>query len=271
MNVRCKRDPWGRVVPRLLVALSSVATASAWAKIDVPYGPNGEPPDSETQAEVAALNDALEGPDEGESPREWEIRLEHAYEDLYETEADFSDVFPSGVSWPLGLSNQCEPPADSDDLCWTPLSAWIDTSDATSVYESLASEQTREDLQFGLGVFVQHMLAVQAAGSDVVIERPRLSVQCNTCAPSAAAIDVEVPFRLVAQRTIPGLPLGSGEVSAEADIFIDRSHGYDQWCVDFRRHSIAGLSFINLLAHEQRLDAIFGSGPYCAMWSAVAP
>jgi hypothetical protein len=245
-------------------ALLVLVPALASAKVAVPYGEDNGPKDSEDQAAADAFNDAIEGPDEGETVKEWEDRLEHAYEDLHQTEANFEDLLPHGYSsW-----NECELPAPSEDICWSPVHEWLHVHPSdTVVDEAIESSSVRTDLTNALHPFVHHMLRAQGAGGDVFVGSPVISIACNACNPSAAALDVTVPFELIAQQGLPGFHVGNGQVVAEADLFLQTNvYGIDEWCLSFRSHDIQGLNFMTMLAYETRIDMIFESDPLCASW-----
>lgn len=80
----------------LTLLVGSVA-ATSFAKISVPYGEDGAPPDSGDQAAADALNDALDGPDQGQSTQDWLEELEAAHEAVYGTGIFTSTSNPPGV------------------------------------------------------------------------------------------------------------------------------------------------------------------------------
>jgi hypothetical protein len=244
------------------VLLMLVAPALALAKVAVPYGEDNGPKDSDTQAAADAFNDAIEGPDEGETVEQWETRLEDAYEALHHEEADFDDLLPHDYgSW-----NMCEVPAAGEDMCWSPVHSWLHVpSSDILVGEAIENASVHADLMDELQPFVHHMLRIMGAGGDVFVGSPTITVSCNVCNPSAAPLEVTVPFELISQQGLPGIHLGRGEVVAEADLWLQTVDGAEEWCLSFRSHDIQGLNFITLAAYEARIDMIFDS-PICASW-----
>lgn len=65
------------------ILLAIVLPASALAKLNAAPGEDGAPPDPQTQAEVDAINEALEPPEEDESWDGWLSELEAAQDALY--------------------------------------------------------------------------------------------------------------------------------------------------------------------------------------------
>ena len=57
------------------------------AKLDVPYGPDGSPPDSKTQQEVDDYNELLDGPKDGQSYDDWAAALDAAHDVLFGDDA----------------------------------------------------------------------------------------------------------------------------------------------------------------------------------------
>jgi hypothetical protein len=66
-----------------VVLLVTGLSASALAKVSAAPGKDGAPPDPQDEAAADALNDALEGPDEGQSTEDWMAELDAAHTDLY--------------------------------------------------------------------------------------------------------------------------------------------------------------------------------------------
>jgi len=71
--------------------------APAFAKISAAPGKDGAPPDPQDEAAADALNDALEGPDPGQSTEEWQDELIAAHEAVYGTGIDFGMSPPPDV------------------------------------------------------------------------------------------------------------------------------------------------------------------------------
>jgi hypothetical protein len=63
--------------------LATALSASAFAKVSAAPGKDGAPPDPQDEAAADALNDALEGPDEGQSLEDWKAELDEAHTAVY--------------------------------------------------------------------------------------------------------------------------------------------------------------------------------------------
>jgi hypothetical protein len=68
-----------------LVAVALQLPALAFAKISAKPGDDGAPPDPQAEADAAALNEALEGPDEGQTQQQWLAELDRAHQAVYGT------------------------------------------------------------------------------------------------------------------------------------------------------------------------------------------
>ena len=246
--------------------LLSIIPAVASAKITVPYGPNGEPRDPDKEAAVDALNEALEGPENGESTDAWEAELEGAYEWVYGESRDFSDTFPDGLVW----GSTCEAPAPSDNLCWSPLAEWLPDGSADMVGVSMHDDAVRSDVENQLEDFFEFVLRRETAGSGVVTSRPIISFSCNACAPTVTPVNVSVPLRFVPYDvTLPfGIGLGRAQAEVSAEIFLRTLNDEQSWCIAVHSYQVDGISAINQLLYGDRLEAVFEDAEYCLAWPA---
>lgn len=113
-----------------LTLLVGSLSATSFAKISVPYGEDGAPPDPQDEAAADALNDALEGPDEGQSTEDWLAELEAAHQAAYGT-----GVFTSTPSVP---AVNCSVVDDEDGVACDGDKTWVHYSDPYDLVQSTA-------------------------------------------------------------------------------------------------------------------------------------
>jgi hypothetical protein len=114
---------FGARVATLALMFGSLAPP-AFAKISAAPGKDGAPPDPQDEAAADALNDALEGPDPGQSTEEWQEELVAAHEAVYGTGIDFDMSPPPDVD-----AVSCQIAENTEDTGCDGDPTWVNISD----------------------------------------------------------------------------------------------------------------------------------------------
>jgi hypothetical protein len=232
----------------------------ALAKLDVPYGEDGSPPDSETQAEVDALNDALDGPDDGESTEHWEARLQYAHETLYGYGIDL-DGGATGTGGSSSTGNT--PVSQGTDLCESPLGDWLSFDEETPppvssevVANALDDPSVRSDLKRELANLAYIMMRIEPVSADAIVGTP--SVGALSCTLGESHVTIRIPLTLVEF----GLSLGSGTLTVDATASFAH-HKVDDWCLDVNSYAVTGFEPITRALIMPSIARTMSNTPFC--------
>jgi hypothetical protein len=157
---------WSAVVSTLMLC----GAQSAQAKLSPAPDDDGLT-DPEDEAEVNALNEALEGPEEGQSWEAWEAEVQAAYNALHDIEpaGQTQSTSPGPVVAPIVL-----------DMCVSPFNAWVESSSNKIVSEALANAGERAELEDEVEYAMEWLLMAQSAGSALRIDSVALdSLTCS--------------------------------------------------------------------------------------------
>jgi len=88
-----------------LIAALWLQPQAGLAKLNAAPGEDGAPSDPQDEADVDALNEALEGPDEGQSWAEWEVEFQAAHEAVFGPSPSTTTTTPVYV--PAASSGAC--------------------------------------------------------------------------------------------------------------------------------------------------------------------
>lgn len=222
------------------------------AKLNPAPGKDGAPPNPQTEAEVDALNEALDGQHDSQTP-----------------------------------STAAIPRVD---MCQSPLHNWLTPGSDKLVVEALSVPSVRSDLVNELEDFLHHLLRIETAGTDVVLDRPEIDIRCDQCAmtyteclamghgwewckrhyltcpqEASSKLSITVP---ATQRTF-GVPIARGTVTADASASYRAGNAsnpdWPEWCISIHDYAITGfdLTFI-----RDRINTVFGDRLRCGPESA---
>jgi hypothetical protein len=166
-----KQSKLGRIAFSVACGLSLAVflqSGTAGAKLSAAPGPDGAPPDPETEAAVDALNDALDGgPDEGQSVESWIGDIEAAHDALFGSTTLVS-------STPAVL--------DEGDMCESPVSLWMDSSSTQTVAQSLVDPAVRAELTDNVEEYAVGQLYLWLWGTNITFRPPQLTgLSCSQC------------------------------------------------------------------------------------------
>jgi hypothetical protein len=243
-------------VAAFLVA-SLLQAQAAHAKISVPYGPNGEPPDSTLQQEADEYNDLLDGPKDGQSYEAWAAELDALHDLMFDSDA------PTDLST-ASSTNDSSGPSDvaGDDLCQTELSAWLQPGSSVTTAQAIHDPKTLKAVENNLEAFFFHMLKIETAGSAAVVSRPQITEL--TCDPTSA-LSIEVPVAWDAP--IVGT-IKAGTVSLHASV-MRRGVAWPEWCVVVSDYRIVNVDPFILPLVKARIKIVMEDNPFCG--GAFAP
>lgn len=254
----------------VFVAALCLFPAPGIAKLDVPYGEDGAPPDSETQAEVDALNEALEGPEDGQSWASWEREVQAAHEALF------------GV--PMSSTTASEDIVASADLCRSPIDIWIATEATETVAEAIIEPSVRAELTQNLEEYLYGQLFLALWGTPVLIGQPTITgLTCTQCAMTYVECLTQllgVDFCKRRYLTCPTLPLSAltiavpltapvtGTVTFEASASYRELNAPDdplpyEWCVTIHDYETDGFGLLEPVARTY-INDMLAQGLFCA-------
>jgi hypothetical protein len=159
---------------RGLTLAALLLAGTVHAKLVAAPGPDGAPPDPQTEAAVDALNDAIaDGPDDGQSVDEWMMEVEAARDALYGTTLVSSTS--TSTSTPTRV-------VDEGDMCLSPISLWTDSSSSQPVHEALATPSVRTELTDNLEEYLYGQLYLRLYGAGLTFGTPQItSLSCTKC------------------------------------------------------------------------------------------
>lgn len=145
-------------------------TGTGHGKLVAAPGPDGAPPDPQTEAAVDALNDAIaDGPDEGQTVNQWMAEIEAARAELYGTV-----LVPSTSSAP--------PIVEEGDMCLSPISLWTASSSSQLVHQALLTPSVRTELTNNLEEYLYGQLYLRLYGTGLSFDAPQItSLSCTQC------------------------------------------------------------------------------------------
>jgi len=244
--------------------------APSHAKLDVPYGADGSPPDPQTQAAVDALNDALEGPDEGQSTASWQAEVQAAHDALYGA--------PS-----CSTTTTCGGPHPATDMCQSPLDIWIGGDSSEIVADAIGTSSVKPELTSDLEEFIDGMLINELWGGPVTIGVPKItSLTCTQCTLTYigclakglgvtycklhtlncthqpySAISIKIPVTAPNKGTI------TFEASASYREIDDPQDSFPyEWCLDVRAYDTSGFGVFDPVVRKY-IESFLSQGTIC--------
>jgi hypothetical protein len=292
INLPFARTPLCTLTLLLAVALC-LAPSVSFAKLSAAPGEDGAPPNSETQAEVDALNEALEPPEEGESWDEWEAELQAAYEDLHG-----AGSYDAGANVST-LDTSADPQPTIIDMCRSPFNAWVESTSQVAVVDALANAGQRSRLVSELERVIDIRLRGETAGTALRIDSVTVDalacVQCamtyEECLTAGLGVDfcksryVTCPRQATADLALTvrfsvltfGVPIAAGAISVDAGAsyretetsMYNMADGSPfvlrERCVSVRDYDITGLNPIVLASIRARITSTLEQVELCTM------
>lgn len=267
------RIPMTRVCASGALLFSLCVSATAVAKLTVPYGPDGAPPDSETQAEVDALNEALEPPEEGQSWQSWEAEWEAAYYDLH-------GAYPTSTPTPVSESMV---QVSSRDICEDDLGLWVPNTAGGSVASELHESGVRAAITAELQRMLNWILRMETAGTQLEFDEPVVSgFACEQCEMTyLECLQAGNPWDFCKRRHLncPASPSSTLSVSvavtspvtgritanatASSEVWSSAGEEYPNFCFTLQNYEFEGFSFVTQAIIEANIDNVLGDGHFC--------
>lgn len=248
---------------------------AAFAKLSVPYGEDGGPKDSEAQQEADAVNEALEGPEPGQSWESWERELEAAVAALH-------DSSPSGAT---NASVSTEPFTflSSNDLCQDPLQLWVPNTSTELVSDALADAGQRAALVDELETIMYWILLMQAASTGIEFDPPVITqLRCDACemtymeclesgqpwpfckshyltCPTEPQSSLSVTLSVTAP--VSGTITASG--SATSEISLLNGDEYPDQCFTLHDYEFEGFGLFTEALIGANIEQVLGDGHFC--------
>ena len=288
-----KRGKWNiiGVLLSVLVAALCLQPPSGVAKLDVPYGKDGAPPDAETQAKVDALNKALDGPKEGQSLESWQAEFQAAHDALYGTASEDSEdtgcstrSAPPSSGGATSSTTASEDLGDGADLCQSPIDFWIPSDSTETVAEAIGEPCVRAELIQHLETYLRDQLYLALWSTPVQFSQLTITrLACPQCAMTyleCLTQGLGVDFCKRHYLNCPTDPSSALSIDvsliapAMGTVTFEASAGYRkindpkdplpyEWCVTIHAYETAGLGPLDPVAHHY-INDMLAQGAFCA-------
>lgn len=241
-------------------------THDAQALVSAPYGSDGSPPDPTTQAEVQALDNALDGPKPGQSQKSWVTELKDAHDALYgstQNSSSSSSANSSSSTIPgtsdVGVGGlPLKPP---DDLCDTTLDDWVESSPSEPMSKALGDPAIVEEVETGLENFIYYMALIETSttGGMMSVDVARPTVSGLQCTDDGSELTATIPVSL---REL-GVVVDHGSVVLHGSAAYRKRPEITEWCLELLSHDIKGFEPLTMALIKPALDEALSFDQYC--------